>query len=89
MGQEFNARSRAHGVLMEFVEAAETKRPRKIKRNWWWNPRQFKHRKVEFWPSYPDHLAPSARAERPNSPDPAQVVVLPPYGARFDPDPAE
>jgi hypothetical protein len=89
MEQGSNARSRAQGVLTEFVEAAEPKRQRKIKRNWWWNPGAFRYRKIEFWPSYPDMHNGAGPNREVAEPDPSQVVVLPPYGARFDPDPAE
>lgn len=69
------ARALAHCVLTEFVEAAEPKRQKKTKRRWWWNPRRFVRRTIEFWPT-------EAGRQAANVEPAAQIVVLPPYGAR-------
>jgi hypothetical protein len=82
MQGDARARKRAHGVLTEFVEAAEPRRQKKMKRNWWWQPSQFAYRRIEYWPTNPDHYA--ERSQEKTQPDPVQVVVLPPYGARIN-----
>lgn len=82
MQGDARARKRAHDVLTEFVEAAEPKRQKRVKRNWWWQPSQFRYRQVEYWPTRADEYAPSPQPVA--TPDPAQIVVLPPYGARFN-----
>jgi hypothetical protein len=73
---------RAEGVLTEFVEAAEPKRARKMKRCWWWQPSQFTYRRIEYWPT--SRAQESASLDPAVSLDPTQVVVLPMYGGRIN-----
>lgn len=67
-----NVYERAEQVLIEFVEAAEPKRPRKIKRVWWWQPPRSRSRSPSTL------LVPTGKQEEPMGFFPEPLVI--PWG---------